>query len=405
LCRSLIVRAEILPTFSDAVYRIYEATLSPDHWASAMDAIATLSGSEGAFLGAKVPSGRWQIDTHSPKLSEFIHLSQAEKWWQQNPWLDRSIEVGFRVGDVYCDQDVIGEGRAEELPYYSQFLPRVGLGWQMAAAIQSDLGAPTAVVVQRARAKGPYVRTEMDTLRQVSRHVEQSLRITSHFAGERAAHATATAAFDAMDRAAFVLDHEQKPLLINRPARNLMGRYFSHEDGRLAPTQKHEHEAFNAAVRAARSAVPQSSNSPQPTTISDAKGGSRLVVWTLPVIGASAAHLGLPPTVDPGRASADPVSDPSQAQPDSHVLVLAQPLEQDRVIDPSVLRNTFDLTLGEARLAALLGSGMTVKQSADTLGITEGTARVVLKRVFQKLGVGRQAELVAKLAVFARGAS
>lgn len=375
-------RAKILLKFSDVVYRIYEATLSPEQWPMALDSIATLSGSDGALVYAKTPSG-WDIAAYSPKLAEAVRVYTDEEWWQHNPWLDQSVEVGFRVGDVYRDQDVISDGRIEDHPFYAQFLPRMGLGWQMAAVIHTDLGVPTGLVVQRAKEKGPYAGGEMDTLHLVSRHLEQSLRISSRFTRARTAEGSAATALDNMDRAAFVLDHHQRPLIINRSARDLMGRYFTHDDGRLAPARRHEQEAFSAAVRKAHSAAPDTAGSPQPTTISDAQGTSRLVVWTLPVVGASADHLGISP-------------------PHNHVLVLAQPLEQDRVIDPSVLRNVFELTLGEARLAALLGSGQTLKEAAANLGITEGTARVVLKRVFQKLGVNRQAEMVSKLAIFAR---
>ncbi|MFG1417265.1 helix-turn-helix transcriptional regulator [Xanthobacter sp. V0B-10] len=391
--------------FSDVVYRIYEATLSPEHWPKAMDAVAALSGSEGAFVCAKSATGRWEVDAHSPQLDAFIRVSRSEQWWQQNPWLERSVEVGYRAGDVYCDQDVIAEDEMDGSPYYTDFLPRVGLGWQMAAAIQSDLGVPTALVVQRAKAKGPYAPPEMNTLRLVSRHVEQSLRISSRFTGVRTELGSTAAAFDSLDRAAFVLDRQQRPLLINRPAQGLIGRYFTHDDGRLAPAQRHEQDAFGAAVQNAHATAPDDSATPQPTTVSAQDGSSRLVVWTLPVVGASADQLGLPATPDANAASAAPAGAPrDNADSKAHVLVLAQPLEQDRVIDPAVLRNTFNLTLGEARLAALLGAGHSLKDAASTLGITEGTARVVLKRVFQKLGVSRQAELVSKLVLFARHA-
>lgn len=64
---------------------------------------------------------------------------------------------------------------------------------------------------------------------------------------------------------------------------------------------------------------------------------------------------------------------------------------------PNYLRDVLGLTLGEARIAALVGSGLSPRESAEKLGITEETARTVLKRVFSKTGVSRQSELVALL--------
>jgi DNA-binding CsgD family transcriptional regulator len=55
------------------------------------------------------------------------------------------------------------------------------------------------------------------------------------------------------------------------------------------------------------------------------------------------------------------------------------------------------LTLGEARIAAHIGSGLAPRETAARLGITEGATRTTLKRVFSKLGVSRQSELAVLL--------
>lgn len=53
------------------------------------------------------------------------------------------------------------------------------------------------------------------------------------------------------------------------------------------------------------------------------------------------------------------------------------------------------LTATEARLAWLLAEGHTLQSAAGQLGVTHGTVRTHLKRVFSKTGTSRQAELVA----------
>ena len=47
-----------------------------------------------------------------------------------------------------------------------------------------------------------------------------------------------------------------------------------------------------------------------------------------------------------------------------------------------------------ARLAALLFDGKTVKDAAQDLQISEGSARQYLKKVFQKTGAKRQIDLI-----------
>jgi DNA-binding CsgD family transcriptional regulator len=63
-----------------------------------------------------------------------------------------------------------------------------------------------------------------------------------------------------------------------------------------------------------------------------------------------------------------------------------------------VVRDVLGLTLAEARVAALVGSGLAPREAAAKLGIAEETARTALKRVFAKVGVSRQSELTALLA-------
>ena len=48
--------------------------------------------------------------------------------------------------------------------------------------------------------------------------------------------------------------------------------------------------------------------------------------------------------------------------------------------------------------SALVGSGTPPRDAAERLGITEETARTVLKRVFAKVGISRQSDLTALLA-------
>jgi DNA-binding CsgD family transcriptional regulator len=77
--------------------------------------------------------------------------------------------------------------------------------------------------------------------------------------------------------------------------------------------------------------------------------------------------------------------------------VLAIDPQADAPPDPAVVRDVLGLTLGEARVAALVGSGLGPCEAAQKLGVTTETARTTLKRVFSKVGVSRQSELAALL--------
>jgi DNA-binding CsgD family transcriptional regulator len=81
----------------------------------------------------------------------------------------------------------------------------------------------------------------------------------------------------------------------------------------------------------------------------------------------------------------------------TRVIILAVDSVPGGPPDPALVRDLLGLTLGEARVAALVGSGSPPRDAAVKLGITEETARTVLKRVFSKVGISRQSELTALL--------
>jgi len=62
------------------------------------------------------------------------------------------------------------------------------------------------------------------------------------------------------------------------------------------------------------------------------------------------------------------------------------------------LEAQFGLTPSQAHLAALLYDGASVKQAAGQLGITEGSARQYLRRIFAKTGINRQVDLIREIA-------
>lgn len=62
--------------------------------------------------------------------------------------------------------------------------------------------------------------------------------------------------------------------------------------------------------------------------------------------------------------------------------------------ETDLMRLQFGLSPRQTKLTALLLSGRSIKEAADALGITEGSARQYLKGIFRKTGARRQADLV-----------
>jgi len=57
----------------------------------------------------------------------------------------------------------------------------------------------------------------------------------------------------------------------------------------------------------------------------------------------------------------------------------------------------YGLTLSERRLVARLATGKNIKEAAEAIGIKEVSARTYVKRIFTKMGISRQSQLVSLL--------
>jgi DNA-binding CsgD family transcriptional regulator len=81
-------------------------------------------------------------------------------------------------------------------------------------------------------------------------------------------------------------------------------------------------------------------------------------------------------------------------------LIIATTYDQRRAVVFDQLRAPFGLTRAEAALATEMLMGRSVRDAAQTLGVSYNTARCHLSRVFEKVGVRRQPELILTLQHF-----
>lgn len=139
--------------------------------------------------------------------------------------------------------------------------------------------------------------------------------------------------------------------------------------------------------------------------------GSRLLAWRQQdqrhlddaLIGASEGTLVTSPVPLvrpddnlPVLAQVLPVSSALAGEP-ALLVLFRDPTADGSNATPMVLE-ALGLTPAEARLAAQVGAGQSVRESAELVGITENTARSTLKIVYDKLGIGKQSELAGIVA-------
>jgi DNA-binding CsgD family transcriptional regulator len=86
----------------------------------------------------------------------------------------------------------------------------------------------------------------------------------------------------------------------------------------------------------------------------------------------------------------------SPSQRHAAVLFISDP-DRNLELPADLLQRCYGLTPAEARLAMILLEGHSLKEAADSCGVTHNTAKSQLKSVFMKTGVNRQGELIRLL--------
>jgi len=76
------------------------------------------------------------------------------------------------------------------------------------------------------------------------------------------------------------------------------------------------------------------------------------------------------------------------------VAVFLQPLGEATAFPGELFSKRFDVSPAECRVLELLTEGMTLRETAAALGISEPTARTHLQKLLQKTGTDRQATLI-----------
>jgi DNA-binding CsgD family transcriptional regulator/PAS domain-containing protein len=360
-----------------AVEAIYDAAPEPSRWPQALGAIADYFGDVGAIL-------IWHRSDGSFGTIVSERLAEAQRDYEENGWAERDIKAiraqqrgYFFNGEPFADRHIGYDEEMASHPCSVQFFHKHGLGFIGGVAVSPDPHVGVALSIQRNwRTKPQFSDAELEQLRQISRHVEKSLRLSVRLLNAEVANLGLGEALSRIGIGVFVLDSLGSVIFSNPAAQRLQGDALCLSQGRLKIAGVANNAGLEEAIaHTIRSAPADLSADPRPILVKS--GDRRLAIYLLPVFQPPLAQQFLTHT-------------------SAFVLVIEQKL--DEPADPAIVRDLFGLTLGEARIAAIIGAGLTPKDAAERLGIAEDTARSVLKRVFSKVGVSRQSELTAVLA-------
>lgn len=343
-----------------------EAAVFPAMWANALETVSEETGAYGAVL---LPINGYTLpNIPHTKSMEASYQAYFKDSWHLRDERKKCLPVLIRTG-VADDFDVMPAEQIKRHPYYQEFLAPHGLRWF--AGVRVSSGPDMWVIsIQRSIQQGPFSAEEKHRLKRLSQSLPGCIGVAKALGAVNGANLLE--AFEFSRTAAVLYDRHRRVICPNRTAELLLQGDVRISQGRIVCIDPSATNALDRALFELLYRV-------------DAGGLSKPIKLI--------RRGRIPLLAYPGRItsmSSNPVGD-CQA-----IVILADP-EMKKTIQTATLRDAFDMTEAEARLAAMLGAGATLDDICDRLRIAKHTGRNQLKNVFAKTGTHRQAEFVIML--------
>ena len=277
----------------------------------------------------------------------------------------------------FVEQDFWSEDQIKIDPIYRDFFHPRGLGWSAGTGLQVPTGDSIVFSVERSLERGPIEPEHVAMLNSLRPHLARSALVSARLGLQRARGATE--ALSGLRLPALLLTEGGMVVEANEWMAPLGGEVRFGAGNRLALSDKAAQQMLTDALK----------------TIDTAPGLGRCTFPLRDELGRATQVLHLIPI----KRSAHDIFGQSFA------LLMITTVSSERAPSLNLMRSLFDLTAAEARVAQGIAAGKTLEDLAQAGGVSINTVRNQLRRVLEKTGCARQAELAALLSSVAVGAA
>lgn len=345
---------------------IYAALTDDEVFAGLPQRLAELTGGRSAAIYWRHPCGDGEVFAHCYFSDEQIQ-AYVGRYAPQSPWHQAALKPG-RINRLWhISEDVADRAVLASEVWNDWIRPNGDDTFYTIGGVFDTPWGRGSVGINRGRSQGEFEQVSVERLVQVGGHLQRMLAIRGELAARRRECGTLRATLDTLGYAALHVRADGRVLALNAAAEGLLRR----ADGLLLAAGRLTAQEAESAARLA--AIVSAA-----TRACDPGAGATRVLRR---DGSVACHVTVTPLVG--------VSTPSRA-----LVLLREPVPADTSLDRR-LRALYDLSPAEAGIAVGLASGLTPRDVAVQRGVSEGTVRSQVKTLMAKLGVHRQAEVVA----------
>lgn len=376
----------ILPVIS----KLYDAAIDGTRWPAFLREMTIAFASKGAQIVRVQPrnsllnfSALYGYDADIRRMYTTDDLSLATQRFERHFAELMPTDPRVRHLERYPSRPLscrleIDEAELHGSQIYRDMLVHADVEYSLLVSLAEDDGSLIILGVFRGKETSHYTHDDVATFGEIIPHLKQSIAISEHLAGVRFEAGTALGALDSVGMGIFLVEWDGRLIHGNRAGLRIaeLGDGLSINAGMVRAHLAADDNALRRAISDCLSSAPRTTA--QALSIARLSGREPIRMTT---------HR-LRDRI-PGA--------PDQSERPVAVLLFSLP-EQPIETRVDLLRRLFGLTPAEARICERLAVGRSLSEVAAELGIAVDTARAHLKKIFSKLGVSRQPELISKIA-------
>ncbi|MYM84481.1 hypothetical protein GTP44_21330 [Duganella sp. FT50W] len=350
---------------------IYAAAVGADEWSALLTAINTAIGAvAGFYAGLEVRQGRgafWYTVGHDHQMAQLYN----EHYLSLDPTLTHIVKTpgkAFACSEYLSESDIAGSR------FHSEFLIPNGMRYVLSGVVSMQGSMISLFGFQRLLSQAPFSRAETDFMQRLIPHFAMADQVAAKVGVISDARRLAMTVLDRMDYGIVIVSPSGQIRMSNHRAELWLesGSLISSHLGRIRLAVPDDNAALIQLIRAAGASDHRDFRVGAIDTVG-VRDGMQARILVLPIEHEERRHL-----------------DDNQAQ----VTLIITDINQQRTMAPHLLQQTYGLTQAETKVAVGLASGKSPDELAESLFISLATVKTHTQHIYQKVGLGRQAELV-----------
>lgn len=354
----------------DLIGDIYDCAIGPKKWPGTLEQIVGHIGGQAAAISLQDPLSRevrlisqWGI---KPDFAQSMIAGMA---------INPLISMGWFVGidEPFTGEGALGRESYLKTRFYNEIIAPGGYYDAALIVLAKSVNRFGSLSVPT---EGPVSELTLDRLREIAPHVRRAVSIADLLDARALRSDMLSAAFDLLTIGIILVDDKARIVHANAVGnrlldeRNAVRRDGDHLSCRDPKTANELALAIQNAASGNTADFPKSGIA-LPISKTD---GSDMAAWILPLDGGLRNQFAI-----------------SFA---ASVAVFLRQLGDMSPFPGELFVKRFGISPAECRVLMMLTQGMTVREAAATLGISEPTAKTHLQKLFQKTGTDRQADLM-----------